>query len=168
MLVGDIRVSSATESAQAHAHDAGTGIAEHMHPSKQKSHFWRHYVEMIVAMMIGMAVLGFPSRAILSSFGYTWPQAVARLTEVVCVVMTFNMAVAMVAWMRVRGHDWRASLEMTGAMYAATAVALCMFWLHLVSADPTIGVMHILMLPAMLALMLYRKEEYSSHSMHIM
>jgi uncharacterized membrane protein YhaH (DUF805 family) len=140
----------AIEDHAAHAgHRAGT------------SHFWWHLVQMIIAMLAGMAVLGVPFRAILGSLGYTFEQAVARFPEIVCLVMTFNMAVGMVAWMRFRGHGWRASAEMTGAMYAATAVTLGMFWLHIISVDPLIGLMHILMLPAMLLAMLYRRDEYA-------
>jgi uncharacterized membrane protein HdeD (DUF308 family) len=129
--------------------------------AEHKSHFWRHFVEMVVAMFVGMAVLRVPFRAVLGAFGYSWEEAVTRLPEIVCVVMTFNMAVAMVAWIRYRGHGWRASAEMTGAMYVATAVALGMFWLHLIAANPTLGLMHVLMLPAMLALMFYRRDEYA-------
>src|SRR5512134_1431155 len=78
-----------------------------------KSHFWRHFVGMVIAMMVGMAVLGLPFRAVLGSFGYTRDEAFARFPEIVCVVMTFNMAVGMVVWMRLRGHGWRTTAEMT-------------------------------------------------------
>jgi len=127
----------------------------------RKSHFWRHFVEMVIAMVVGMALLGIPFRAILAAFGYTRDEAFARFPEIVCVFMTFNMAVGMVAWMRYRGHGWRTTAEMTVAMCAATAVALGMFWLHIVPEDPLIGLMHVLMLPAMLIVMLSRREEYS-------
>ena len=50
---------------------------------------------------------------------------------------------------------------MTFAMSAATAIAVAMFWLHIVSEEPLIGLMHVLMLPAMLAAMLLRREEYA-------
>jgi hypothetical protein len=127
----------------------------------RRSHFWRHFVQMIVAMIVGMAVLGVPSRAVLGALGYTWDEAVVRFPEIVCVVMTFNMAVGMVVWMRFRGHGWGASAEMTAAMYAATAITLAMFWLHIISSDPLIGLMHVLMVPAMLFAMLYRRDEYA-------
>ena len=127
----------------------------------RRSHFWRHFVEMVIAMVVGMAVLGFPFRAILGSFGYTRDEAFARFPEIVCLVMTFNMAVGMVAWMRFRGHGWRTTAEMTLAMCAATALALGMFWLHIIPVDPTIALMHVLMIPAMLVAMLRRREEYA-------
>jgi hypothetical protein len=126
-----------------------------------KSHFWRHFVQMLIAMIVGMAVLGVPFRAILGALGYSWDEAVNRFPEIVCVVMTFDMGVGMVAWMRYRGHGWRASAEMTAAMYTATGTALAMFWMHIISSDPLIGLMHVLMLPAMLIAMLSRREEYS-------
>lgn len=147
-------------SAQAH-HEGAEHSTAHVVRDVRTSHFWKHFVQMIVAMLVGMAVLGMPFRAILGAFGYTWSEAVARIPEIVCVVMTLNMAVGMVAWMRLRGHGWRASAEMTAAMYAATAIALAMYWLHVISHEPLIGLMHVLMLPAMLFAMLYRHEEYA-------
>ena len=143
-------------------HEAAVGHpAAHGDRVAGKSHFWRHFVQMILAMMVGMAVLGLPFRAVLGSLGYTRDQAFARFPEIVCVVMTFNMAVGMVVWMRFRGHGWRTTAEMTLAMSAATAVALGLFGSHIVSEEPLIGLMHVLMLPAMLAAMLLRREEYS-------
>lgn len=143
-------------------HEAAEGhTTAHADRGARKSQFWRHFVQMILAMVVGMAVLGVPFRAILGALGYSWDEAVIRFTEIVCVVMTFNMAVGMVAWMRFRGHGWRASAEMTAAMYAATAITLAMFWLHIISVDPLIGVMHVLMVLAMLFAMLYRRDEYA-------
>ena len=46
-------------------------------------------------------------------------------------------------------------------MYAATALTLAMFWLHVPSEDPLIGLMHVFMVPAMLFTMLYRRDEYA-------
>jgi hypothetical protein len=126
-----------------------------------KSHFWRHFVGMVIAMMVGMAVLGLPFRAVLDWLGYTRDEAFVRFPEIVCVVMTFNMVVGMVVWMRFRGHGWRTTAEMSLAMCAATVIALSMFWLHIVSEDPLIGLMHVLMLPTMLAAMILRREEYA-------
>jgi hypothetical protein len=151
--------------------DHRISAGEHEHPAGAKGHggakaFWLHYVQMVLAMLVGMAVLGIPFRAILKVQGYSWEDAVTQLTAIVCVVMTFNMAVAMVAWMRFRGHSWRASAEMTGSMCLATAVTLALFWASMISADMTIGMMHVLMLPAMLGAMLDRRLEYSRHATH--
>ena len=143
-------------------HEAADGhAAAHGDHVGGKPHLWRHFVEMVIAMMVGMAVLGLPFRAALGSFGYTRDEAFARFPEIVCLVMTLNMAVGMVVWMRFRGHGWRTTAEMILAMSAATAVALGRFWSHIVSEEPLIGLMHLLMLPAMLVAMLSRREEYS-------
>ena len=142
-------------------HEAAGPALAHAEHDAGKPHFWRHFVEMIIAMLVGMAVLALPFRAVLGSFGYTRDEAVARFPEIVCIVMTFNMAAGMTVWMRFRGHDWRMTGEMILAMSAATAVALGMFWSHLLSEEPLIGLMHVLMLPAMLGAMLLRREEYT-------
>lgn len=157
-----VRTRASQEGHARAGHEATDGqVAAHGDHGAAKPHFWRHFVGMVFAMMVGMAVLGLPFRAVLGSFGYTRDEAIARFPEIVCVVMTFNMAVGMIVWMRFRGHGWRTTAEMSLAMSAATAVALGMFWLHIVSEEPLIGLMHILMLPAMLAAMLLRREEYS-------
>jgi uncharacterized membrane protein YhaH (DUF805 family) len=145
---------------------AAGGEATHGKPSSSRPRFWRHFVEMIVAMVVGMAVLGMPSRALLASLGYTFDEAVASFPAFVCLAMTFNMSVGMVAWMRHRGHGWRAMAEMTLAMYAATALALGMLWLHIISDDPLLGLMHALMVPAMLLAMLARRAEYAEAHPH--
>ena len=143
-------------------HGAADGqAAAHGKHVAGKPHFWRHFVEMVIAMMVGMVILGLPFRAVLGSFGYTRDEAFARFPEIVCVVMTLNMAVGMAVWMRFRGHGWRTTWEMILAMSAAAAITLGMFWSHIVSQDSVIGLMHVLMLPAMLTAMLLRREEYS-------
>ena len=147
--------------ARAHREAATEHTTAHADHLPHRFHFWRHFVEMVIAMVAGMALLGFPFRAILGSFGFTQDEAFLRFPEIVCFVMTFNMAVGMVAWMRLRGHPWRMTVEMTLAMCVATTVALGMFWLHIIAADPMIALMHVLMLPAMLAVMLRRREEYA-------
>lgn len=159
--MADIGVSRRVASAHAQHEAAEDYTTAQAGRGARKTHFWRHFVQMILAMVVGMAVLGVPFRAILGALGYSWDEAVIRFPETVCVVMTFNMAVGMVVWMRFRGHGWRASVEMTAAMYAATAITLAMFWLHIISSDPLIGVMHVLMVPAMLFAMLYRRDEYA-------
>lgn len=156
------RTGSSFEASARRDRDAAEDHTAHQATSTApKPHFWRHFAEMVIAMFVGMAVLGVPARAILDSLGYTVDEAVARFPEIVCLVMTFNMAFGMVAWMRYRRHSWRASLEMTLAMYVAAGVALAMLWLHIITEEPLLGLMHILMLPAMLFLMLFRRDEYA-------
>ena len=112
-------------------------------------------------MMVGMAVLGLPFRAVLGSLGYTRDEAFARFPEI-----------------DLRRHDVQHSRG-DGRVDAVSRPRLAddggddlrdergdrhrrrMFWLHIVSEEPLIGLMHVLMLPAMLAAMLLRREEYA-------
>jgi len=74
------------------------------------------------------------------------------------------MAVPMVAWMRVRGHGWRMGTEMAGAMLGPTAAVLVLCalglpdvfpWLSTRSTGPAMAI-------GMLAIMLYRRDHYST------
>ena len=116
-------------------------------------HLVRHYLEMVVAMVVGMAVLG-PVEALL------WPGVDDRV-DVHAVVMATNMAVAMAAWMRFRGHSWAATAEMSAAMYVPFAVLLVPYWAGAVSGSFLFTAGHVLMLPAMALAMWWRLDEYA-------
>ncbi len=119
--------------------------------------FIRHYLEMLVAMVVGMAVLTPLWSLALAPVGVE----LADHTAVYTTVMATNMSVGMGAWMRWRGHGWRSISEMSAAMYAAFAVVLVPYWLGSVTADGVMLVGHVLMLPAMLIAMLARRDEYT-------
>jgi hypothetical protein len=113
--------------------------------------FLRHYVEMVIVMFVGMGVV----------------MAVAGMPEDgsgALLYMATSMTVPMVAWMRFRGHGWRPSLEMAGAMYAPALGAIAL--LGTVDYDVLMGVEHVAMLLAMLVAMLYRRDEYTGHAHH--
>ena len=116
-------------------------------------HFARHYLEMVVAMLVGMLVLG-PVEDLV------WPGLTAR-ADVGVMVMATNMAIGMGGWMRFRGHSWRAVAEMSASMYVPFLVLLVPFWAGAVGADALMTWGHVLMLPAMAAVMLIRPEEYA-------
>ena len=116
-------------------------------------HFVRHYVEMVVAMIVGMVVLG-PLEALL------WPDLTAR-ADVGAMVMATNMAIGMGAWMRFRGHSWRGVAEMSAAMYVPFLVLLVPFWAGTIGEGALMMGGHVLMLPAMAAVMLLRPAEYT-------
>ena len=113
----------------------------------------RHYLEMVVAMVVGMVVLG-PIEALL------WPGLDARV-DVHAMVMATNMAVAMAAWMRFRGHSWPAIAEMSAAMYVPFAVLLVPYWAGAGSGDVLMTAGHVAMLPLMALAMLLRPAEYA-------
>jgi hypothetical protein len=74
--------------------------------------FARHLLEMVVAMMVGMAVLGAMTWALGEPPGY------ANLF-VKYGLMGASMSVPMVGWMRYRGHAWSDGGEMVAAMLLA-------------------------------------------------
>jgi flagellar biosynthetic protein FliP len=122
--------------------------------------FARHYLEMIVAMIAGMALLGPVESLVLNPFG--WADLIAS-TEVHALVMATNMNIAMVALMRWRGHGWAATAEMAGAMYASFVVFFPVLWLGALSATGLMVAGHVLMPFAMAAAMLWRLGEYTGH-----
>ena len=122
----------------AHAHHGGRG----------KLRFVGHFLEMQVAMMVGMGVggpLGIPHVANVELRAALWMIA---------------MIVPMVAWMRFRGMGWRPSAEMSAAMLVPTVAALPLLWIGLIPGAALIGIEHMSMAPAMLAFMIYRRSDY--------
>jgi flagellar biosynthetic protein FliP len=127
-----------------------------MHITKAARNFIRHYVEMLVAMALGMLVLGLPLSMVLSD-----PPAAHLLG------MAFAMTVPMVAWMRYRGHGWAPASEMAASMFVPTFAAIGLRWGGLVEdVDVLLGIQHVAMLPSMLVAMLLRRDEYTGHAGH--
>ena len=75
-------------------------------------HFARHYLEMVVAMLVGMIALGPLWSLAGAALGLS---AVLHRPEPMVLVMATNMSIAMCAWMRYRGHGWAATLQMAAA-----------------------------------------------------
>ena len=124
--------------------------------------FLRHYLEMVVAMLVGMAVLGAASAGVEAVAGVAVPASAGFAA----VKMAFDMSVGMVVWMRYRGHGWPGILEMVAAMFAPAVVLVPLNWLGAISGDLLMIVMHVLMLPLMLVVMLRRRLEYSGRATH--
>ena len=124
-------------------------------PSRRSSawHFARHYLEMVVAMLIGMAVLGLLHQL-------AWPSLTARV-DVGVLVMATDMAIGMGAWMRVRGHSWRGIAEMSASMYAPYVALLVPYWTGAIGGHDLMLWGHVLMFPAMALVMYLRPAEYA-------
>jgi hypothetical protein len=120
--------------------------------------FIRHFLEMVVAMVLGMAVLGAMVRLTLSQLGYA---ALLDEIEPAVLVMATNMTVGMTLLMRYRGHSWPSVAEMAGAMYLPFIVLLVPYWLNLLPGSAVMAGGHVLMLPCMFLLMLRRRDEYA-------
>ncbi|MDF5752714.1 hypothetical protein [Spongiactinospora sp. TRM90649] len=124
-------------------------------------HFLRHYLEMIAAMFVGMAILGGATRGVLALMGLEFP---SHLTELATLEMAFDMSVGMIVWMRFRGHGWASTLEMSAAMFAPAIALFPLLWLDMISADDLMLLEHLAMLPLMFLLMLRRRAEYGGAS----
>jgi hypothetical protein len=122
--------------------------------------FVGHYLEIVVAAVAGMVVLGPVEPMPLNAIG--WAGLLAH-PETYALVMATNMTVAVAAWMRFRRHGWAAIAEMAVAMYAPFVVLFPPLWLGVLSATGLMVLGHVLMLFAIAAAMLRRRDEYTGH-----
>jgi len=130
--------------------------------------FLRHLLEMIVVMMLGMWVLGAAFGALhVLVFGSGYAAAWRDHLPLAVFAMAFNMILPMVLWMRYRGHSWERGGEMAVAMTLPLLPLLVLYGLGAIPARGVLGLQMVLMVPAMVGAMLYRKEEYSApHTAH--
>ncbi|MGH2774183.1 MAG: hypothetical protein ACRDJT_01950 [Actinomycetota bacterium] len=132
-------------------------ISTHGRTRHRRWNFLRHYLGMVVAMFVGMAVLGGAVRGILAIAGLEFP---AQYPELTSLEMALTMSIGMVVWMRYRGHSWVSTLEMAGAMFVPALVLFPLLWLGVISGDSLLAFEHMAMLPLMLLVMLRRRGEY--------
>jgi hypothetical protein len=123
---------------------------------------WRkltvHYLEMVVAMAVGMVALHPVWTFALDAAGWS---GFLDSPEAMTMVMATNMTIAMTAWMRFRGHSWRPCVEMGAAMYLPFLVLFVPMWLGLITSDAVYLWGHVLMLVAMAGAMAIRPDEYA-------
>jgi hypothetical protein len=136
-----------------HGAEIGTTIPSPLSRGRQTLRFLRHFGEMVLAMLLGMVVFDVVTGAILIPMG----------PEVSALAMAVAMTIPMVAWMRIRKHAWRLNVEMAGAMIVPTVVLIAVSALGLLPRASLMLGTHLLMLPTMLAVMLYRWRDYTCH-----
>jgi flagellar biosynthetic protein FliP len=120
-------------------------------------HFVRHYIEMVIAMFAGMAILGFPAGRAMDAIGAT-SDAWMFLS------MAATMTAGMVAWMIHRGHGRRANLEMSASMFVPTFAVIGLLGADVMTDIGALMVIeHVAMLLSMAGVMLLRPAEYSHH-----
>jgi hypothetical protein len=125
--------------------------------SPSSKHVVRHYVEMVIAMFVGMGVLGFPAASAMGALIDDTP-------ALMFLRMATTMTVGMVVWMRYRGHGWRANTEMAASMFLPTFGVIGLLWAGLLTNLGVLMVVeHVAMLLAMASVMLMRPAEYSHH-----
>ena len=124
-------------------------------------HFFRHFGEMYLAMLVGMAVFAAVDAAIFAAAGTSIPDVKDSAPEVWGLLMALNMIVGMTVWMRHRAHSWAMCAEMAGAMLAPAVLAIVLFWCAVIHGESIARLEMMAMLPAMIAVMLLRRTEYS-------
>ena len=117
--------------------------------ARKLARFAGHYVEMVVAMLVGMVALG-----------PLWPSAWLERADVDALVMATDMTVAMVLAMALRRHSWPRIAEMAAVMYLPFAALLVPYWLDAISGMALMVAGHVIMFPLMLAAMVWRRAEY--------
>jgi hypothetical protein len=128
-------------------------------------HFIRHYVEMLIAMVVGMFVLGGAFAVLLAPVGIDVGDWQTEAPALLLLGMAFTMTVPMVGWMRYRGHGWAPASEMAAAMFVPSFAAIVLLWIGAVEdSDTLLAIQHVAMLPAMLVAMLLRHAEYAGHA----
>jgi hypothetical protein len=135
------------------------------HYGTSKRAFARHGGEMLVAMVAGMAIFGAAVSLLLAALGCA--SLLNDHADLHAIVMATNMTVGMGLWMRHRGHAWTHTSEMAGAMYAPFLLLLVPYWIGLLGDGGLLTGGHVLMVPAMLGVMLYRWDVYAhDHRSH--
>ena len=131
-------------------------------PVAQVVRFVWHYVQMAIAMMLGMFL---PVGLILTALGLY--NLVSRSPEASALVMTGEMVFGMVAWMCIRRHSWRHTVEMSAGMSASTVVAAAASLAGLLPhTAANSGPVQSLMWAGMLAAMLFRWRDYAQYGHH--
>ena len=130
-------------------------------PARERSGrraFTMHLGEMVGAMVAGMVVLGGAAEGLLALAGASLSAASA---PVAATVMAFNMTLPMVLWMRYRGHPSQHNAEMAGSMIVPTALVIGLYAVGAIASGTVLVAQHVVMIPAMVAVMLWRYEHYS-------
>jgi NhaP-type Na+/H+ or K+/H+ antiporter len=122
------------------------------------SPFWRHFLEMLAAMAVGMVAT---VAIFLSIVGLkTWDQVTIQYPTQALLAMAAGMSIPMVAWMLLRGMGRRNAYEMAAAMILPVVPFLCLVWFGITKSAQCGGYCAATIL-AMLALMRYRRSTYS-------
>lgn len=126
-------------------------------PRRSGRGFWRHFVEMLVVMLLSMAILGAVVTAVFALAGHA---NLLHYTVLRGLLMTGSMLAGMALWMRHRRHAWVSVVEMSVAMVVPYVILLGPLLAGLIEKGPFLGAMHVVMLPSMYVAMVLRRDEY--------
>ena len=137
---------------------------------RKVGYFLWHLLQMLLAMMAGMASYGLLSGMLPAASDYA--ALLAAYPTLEYPVMFAFMTPPMVALMRLHGYNWRRTTEMVGAMLGPPAVLIALVlggasdylpWLSV----STLGLStHVAMLVGMVVWMLYRGAEIEHLGQH--
>jgi hypothetical protein len=132
--------------------------SEHTSGRRRLSLFWRHFLEMLAVMVVGMLATGaiFVSVVGLAS----WNEITSVYPTQALVAMAAGMTAPMIGWMLYRRMGVRNSYEMALAMVLPVIPFLCLVWFN-VTESAQCGGYCASTIVAMLLLMRYRRSEYS-------
>jgi hypothetical protein len=145
------------------SHSRTTSVQATRGRSTTMRRFAIHYLEMVVAMVAGMVILGSAESLVFVAAGR--PPSLGE-AGVGALVMASNMVVAMAGWMRFRGHTRAPILEMSSAMYLPFLLLLMPLEQGKITEGTFMVGGHVLMLLGMLLAMMLRREEYTGHHGH--
>jgi hypothetical protein len=137
-----------------------TALADDFGTHGSKWAFARHFGEMIVAMFLGMAVLGGLAEL---AFGLAGGSLSDQPDGLRIALMGVYMTVPMVLWMSYRGHSLGRNVEMAASMVVPSLAAAVLAWAGALEVGAGMALQHATMIPAMLGVMLWRYEDYSHH-----
>jgi len=119
----------------------------------------RHYLEMVVAMYVGMAFLEPLVSGLVTALGQ--PDLHTRQPAAATLAMALEMVAPMAVWMDHRGHAVREIAEMAVVTFLPAPALILLLGADAMSAY------HLSMFPAMAALMAYRRSRYlGGHHSH--
>ena len=128
--------------------------------------FVRHFVEMLLAMLAGMAVVGLPLAGVLALAGTSWASAERDAPALIALAMGLAMTVPMAAWMLHRAIPRPRVVEMVAVMAAVTAAVMALEAAGALTPKEAVDAQHPAMIGAMLAAMLARRKTYSRAGSH--
>jgi hypothetical protein len=126
--------------------------------------FGLHVLEMCVVMCISLALLGVVASAVTAALGLSDVREEAPVLS--ALVVAAVLAGSMVVWMRFRGMEWRATLEMAAPALAAGVLMIAGYRAGIIAEADLIGSVCGAACLGMIAVMLFRFRLYSSHTGH--
>jgi hypothetical protein len=109
-----------------------------------KRAFARHFGEMVLAMFLGMLVLGGVAELLFAAAGSSLADQSGGAQVM---LMGFNMTVPMVIWMSYRGHAAARNVEMAMSMIVPSVAAAALAWAGALESGAALGVQHAVMIP---------------------